>query len=337
MIGKDNYEIWFMDFLDGRLSSGQEAELYAFLSLNPDLKAELDEMSIDVPVLFEGSLPFKLPLKKEIKPVGSITETNYEEVFIASREGDLVSSQKSELEKFLSINPFLVSEFEYFKKMTVSHNGELFPSKRKLKHSPVIIPIFRYAAAASIIVLLGIGIVRYGSEISHQPAEMALSYTLGFPKNVLPQAATTSFPNVMAIESKFQGTKEKPVKNTNPQVHITDVDLQAVVSLPAQGPNVNITESNFTGFKVQENEVSNDALSFRQVVGKVMEGSFGENSFSEGLKTEQQITAVDMVDLAASPFRNNKQPVLSTTEDNTTGKRRVRLNFGIFEADFALR
>jgi len=337
MIGRDNYEIWFIDFLDGKLSSAQEAELYVFLSLNPDLKAELEDLSADVLVLSQTIELPDLSLKKEIKPVGNISETNYEEIFIAGREGDLTPTEKNELEEFLSINPLLVIEFEYFKKLAVSHNGERFPSKNKLKHSPMIISLFRYAAAASVIVLLGIGIARYGSGVSYGPAEMALSYTLGFPKAVLPLAGNLNHSNaVVAKHEKQEGTTKILIPNANPPLQTTDVDLLAAVSLPSQEFNVDISESNFKGFALPENPGNNEVLSFRQVVGKMVESGFGENGFSEGLKTEQQITAGDMIDLAASPFKNDKQPVLSTTEANATGKRRIKLNLGIFEADFAL-
>jgi len=337
MIGMDNYEIWFIDFLDGKLSSGQEAELYTFLSLHPDLKAELDDLSVDVPLLFETLHVPDLPLKKEIKPVGNITEANYEQIFIASREGDLSSSEKLGLEEFLTINPFLVFEKSYYEKLTVSHRGERFLQKNRLKRSPLVVPLFRYAAAASVIVLLGVGIARYNLGISHQPAEMALSYTWGFPKTGYPQVEVTNVSNVMAAaQTKKHEITEAMGRSVNLPMRITGIDLQVAVPLPTHGFNANISESHFPGFSIQENGMDDDALSFRQVVGKVMESSFGESGLSDGLRKEQPITAKDMVDLAASPFKNDKQPVLSTTGDNTGGKRRIKLNLGIFEADFAL-
>lgn len=44
MITKDNYEIYFTDYLDGTLPPSKEAELKAFLLINPDLEAFLEDM-----------------------------------------------------------------------------------------------------------------------------------------------------------------------------------------------------------------------------------------------------------------------------------------------------
>ncbi len=44
MIHEGNYEIWFIDFLEGNLSEGELDVLRAFLVRNPELKEELEEM-----------------------------------------------------------------------------------------------------------------------------------------------------------------------------------------------------------------------------------------------------------------------------------------------------
>ena len=42
-INRQNFETYFIDYLDGRLDPGQVAELLSFLEKNPDLERELKE------------------------------------------------------------------------------------------------------------------------------------------------------------------------------------------------------------------------------------------------------------------------------------------------------
>ena len=42
---RSNYEIWFIEWLDGNLNPDQVEELKAFLTDNPDLQEEFNELS----------------------------------------------------------------------------------------------------------------------------------------------------------------------------------------------------------------------------------------------------------------------------------------------------
>jgi hypothetical protein len=41
-ISRNNYEVWFIDYLDGQLDCGQVDQLLDFLNENPDLRNELE-------------------------------------------------------------------------------------------------------------------------------------------------------------------------------------------------------------------------------------------------------------------------------------------------------
>ena len=43
-IDRNNYEQYFIDYLDGRMDTDREKILLSFLKFNPDLKKELDGM-----------------------------------------------------------------------------------------------------------------------------------------------------------------------------------------------------------------------------------------------------------------------------------------------------
>ena len=44
-IDRSNYEIWFIDWLDGNLNSLQVEQLKLFLDQNPDLREELNDLT----------------------------------------------------------------------------------------------------------------------------------------------------------------------------------------------------------------------------------------------------------------------------------------------------
>ena len=50
-INRNNYEVFFMDHLDGKLSPPLEQELRAFLVLNPDLAIEFEDVQSSVQTL----------------------------------------------------------------------------------------------------------------------------------------------------------------------------------------------------------------------------------------------------------------------------------------------
>ena len=69
MITRENYEIYFMDYMDGNLSARERAEVEAFLLVHPDLRELLDGMNevwLEVPVeVFDKKEEIKRTYGKE--------------------------------------------------------------------------------------------------------------------------------------------------------------------------------------------------------------------------------------------------------------------------------
>jgi hypothetical protein len=160
-INKDNYELYFLDYLEGKLDDGMLHQLMQFIEDNPDLAAELEgleNVSLE-PEPFSSSLN-KDTLKKIITPVEDINEESIDEKLTAFLEGDMLENERDSLEKFLQLNPSFQYDLELFQS-TVSKPEEstIFPIKDKLRHRKALVLInLRYvitAAAAIIILLLG--------------------------------------------------------------------------------------------------------------------------------------------------------------------------------------
>ncbi len=155
-VNLNNYEIYFIDFFDGNLTAEGENELMLFLESKPELKKEFEyfeNINLNVEeIVFSDKLLIKKP---EIKAFASINEENYENNFIAFYEGDLNKNEKSELEQFLELNPFLKQEFEIHNKLKLPRQDMVFEDKDQLKKRIIMVSWqFRVAATAASIALL---------------------------------------------------------------------------------------------------------------------------------------------------------------------------------------
>lgn len=89
MITRENYEIYFMEYMDGNLSAREQAEVEAFLLVHPDLRELLDgmdEVRLEVPAEVFGK-------KEEIKR--TVWEREIEYYAIAAAEGVITDEEQA--------------------------------------------------------------------------------------------------------------------------------------------------------------------------------------------------------------------------------------------------
>lgn len=115
-INRDNYEIFMIDYLDGKLSQSQVDELMLFLDENPDIKDEVDGLEAVLPSEAEEPAVFqdKAALKHVDAESGNISRDNCETWFIAAVEGTLTHDELLALDDFLNENPELKRDFDLF-------------------------------------------------------------------------------------------------------------------------------------------------------------------------------------------------------------------------------
>lgn len=162
-ITRQNYEAYFIDYVDGQLSKELEDELVRFLEEHPDLKEELEafDSSIKVDPDTSVSYPQKPSLKKEVHQKYP-SNGNIRDWFIAYYEEDLDFNQQKLLFKFLDENPDLKREFAIFGKLTLkADENVVFKGKAKLKQKQVrrkalLLKYTSYAAAAAVLLLAGL-------------------------------------------------------------------------------------------------------------------------------------------------------------------------------------
>lgn len=156
-IKRNNYEQFFLDYLDGALSKSEVNQLMSFLNSNPDLKKELDDLDFKKLMPDNSKFTKKSRLKKE--SILEESKNNFNELCIASIEGDLNQLQSIEFDNLIHENPQLKKQLALFEKtklipdLTVIYNNKsslrrtTIGSKQKVGYQ-------YFSIAASVVLLI---------------------------------------------------------------------------------------------------------------------------------------------------------------------------------------
>ena len=154
-INRHNYEVFFLDHIEGRLSHEQEKELKEFLATNPDLASELDDFE---PVYLDEKEKISFPGKSGIKKnEGELTPATQ---LIALMEGDLPMAEAADLNKQLQTDKYLAAQWALLQKTRLVPDLSIrMPGKNSLKRGGKVIHIWRYAVAAAAVLVIGLTVV----------------------------------------------------------------------------------------------------------------------------------------------------------------------------------
>lgn len=150
-INRNNYEIFFLDYLDGTLTGKEIDSFLDFVSKNPDLKSEMEELGnlkISVPSVEFAHKNSLYKNKKERLPA-----ENYQAV--AYLEGDLSREETNDYLRFLDFHPEQAKELELYAKTHLEADESIvFPNKRILyrKHRYARL-IYSVSGAAAILLV----------------------------------------------------------------------------------------------------------------------------------------------------------------------------------------
>lgn len=152
IITKENYESFYLDFLEGNLSEQDAASLLAFLDQHPELKLEedpewitlSDQETISMDASFKNSLKF--PDTTE-----AISTNNIDTFLIASIENELSPAKEVELKQFVQQNPTFATELTWYQRTRLQPNTSVvYSHKAQLKKGGFVVPMWtKYAAVAA--------------------------------------------------------------------------------------------------------------------------------------------------------------------------------------------
>lgn len=219
-INRQNFETYFIDYLDGRLDPDQVVELLSFLEENPDLERELKEFENIQIKPREILFPDKESLKKTISDIPVINESNFEEYCIAKIEGDLRAKDEVILEQYLADFPGKRKDFELFAKTILQPDTIFFKDKASLKKPYAGLRIgkrtmWAYVSAAASIVILLILFIGTDWKLFQKKNQLTLSETESSNQNTeLVQKNIVPPENEKITEPRIEelvSSKEKPV------------------------------------------------------------------------------------------------------------------------------
>lgn len=156
----NNYEAFFLDYIEGTLDDATTRELESFLLLHPHLKNELSlGCGVQLPsetIVFSG----KEALKKfqfENMPVNAATFADFS---IAAYEGLLSENKREELAIFMQADGGLLKEYIAYGKTIFIPDNIIYPDKEKLyQRAPVVNfrTVYMWGAvAAGLLLFIGI-------------------------------------------------------------------------------------------------------------------------------------------------------------------------------------
>lgn len=127
---RTNYEIWILDYLDGRLNEEQTCLLMKFLDENPDIREELSFLAEFNITPEDKKYPFKNKLKKSIT---DLPEDQFELLCVSALENDISSEETEELMQYLESRPEKRNIFNQIQKIKLHPPVVEFRNKNKLR------------------------------------------------------------------------------------------------------------------------------------------------------------------------------------------------------------
>ena len=158
-INRNNYEEYFILYLDNELDSESRRQVEAFAQQNPDLKAELDTL-LQSKLIPDADISFSDKGSLMRFDNASISVANYEEWLTSYIDNELTEGERNDVEVFVAGNPAIQRELNLLQQTKLQPETIIFPYKESLYHKEEkarVIPIRWWRIAAAAVLLLGIG------------------------------------------------------------------------------------------------------------------------------------------------------------------------------------
>jgi hypothetical protein len=179
-IDRNNYENFFLLYIDDELDNNQKKIVDDFLLSNTDLFVEfnlLKQAKLSTPYITNFN---KTSLYKH--HTNSINKHNYSEKFILYIDNELSSKEKEEVENYVLQNPELQTEFLTLKSSVLSKEKIIYPYKEgllKKERKPIVMFWYKPIAIAASIILLVVALwqFNFNSKISTNN-NLAINHTI---------------------------------------------------------------------------------------------------------------------------------------------------------------
>src|SRR5689334_1284122 len=130
MINRNNYEEFFLMYVDDELTAQQRAEVEMFVRQNADLRNEFEMLQ---QTKLEADEEIEFAHKTELLKIKeSIGLDNYEEYFLLYIDNELNEDSREAVEKFVLQHPQLQDQFTLLKQTVLPQEKVVFHDKKSL-------------------------------------------------------------------------------------------------------------------------------------------------------------------------------------------------------------
>lgn len=203
-INRNNYEPFFVDYLEGNLDENLVDDFIEFLQQNPDLKEELS--FFEPVVIAPENLSFAN--KKILYKEKFDAEETFNHAAIARLEGDISPLEKAEFENYLSTHPKKKNEAALFTKTKLLPDfSVVFKSKSKLRRQSAGKMILLWTSRVAAVFIIALAIYTYFSKNENQ---------------LIPETQMAVFEDESPKKESIQAVKEDPSKKQKDPVKGTE-------------------------------------------------------------------------------------------------------------------
>lgn len=236
IINTENYESFWVDYLDGKLSETDEERLFAFLESNPEISANLidtDDFTLPAP---EVKFPGKAGLKAEYQ---------IENLLISKIENEINAEDDKFITSKINSDAKIAASFsQYQKTILVPDTSIVFEGKKYLKKATVI-PLYRYtaavAAAFAVVFVSGYLLTRTPVEVS--PAVKPQFSFIELPVHIKDTSDTEKFQNIIPVNF---GNEDNYASNQENKIEEVETEFSTGIDVPERLPmaSVNVEKNN---------------------------------------------------------------------------------------------
>ncbi len=246
-IDLNNYEAYFLDFMEGSLSAEEKAYLFTFLEAHPELKNEF-ELDFGEMALFPVTITFENKAELKIDEADLIiTPNTLPDLMVASIEQQLSFKHEQQLISYIDKNELSTLHASYRNAILKPDLAIVFEEKKRLKQKGGLListATFKRAAAIAAVGLVLVTLtINWGGNSGNSVLESQAKFVNDQVK--------TKFLNGFVVEGVEENSTDIPV------------EIDAIKSPKQSNPkevNSVIESINNGGLAEQKNEVKNDSL-----------------------------------------------------------------------------
>ncbi|MES2589940.1 MAG: hypothetical protein V4622_13260 [Bacteroidota bacterium] len=268
LINIENYEVFYLDYLEGNLSEEETRAFLLFLEENPHLKAEEELTSF----VLEENQNLDSKFISELKvfdKTASITAENHENFMIASVENILSATKQIELKDFISKDENYASELAFYHQTKLKADTNIVYSEKSKLRRGIIVPMYiKLVSVAAVLAIIFLAI----------PNQTEKFDSVKMGSRILPKDHETSthFDKLSGVSSV---SSQKVILSKEEQIFVQKTnDLQPQKIELAEINKMELKKVSPVDFKTENSEVLSLNLSYTVSQNKVLENTDEENS-----------------------------------------------------------